>query len=244
MKKTIALTSAMAVLAPTSAVLAEEPHPWNYRAFLYLWGPALGGTTSTGQDVELSFSDVVENLEFGLMGALEANKGPISLLGDFQYLDLASDQNAAVGPGIPAVADADVSGFVFTGSVGYDFHQQRDSQLVAFGGVRYLGLDTTANLSVGAGSQRVSGDISNVDAIVGIRGSQRLSDRWGLSYNADVGLGDSDLTWHVGATLDYRINNWDLSFGYRHMEWDLGTSSDVLSDLSFSGPIIGAKIAF
>ncbi|WP_412555286.1 hypothetical protein [Shimia sp. MIT1388] len=242
--KKIVLTTSMAALLSASPALSEETRQWDYRAFVYLWAPALGGTTTTGQDVELSFSDVLDNLEFGLMGALEANKGPVSLLGDFQYLDLKSGQNAAVGPGIPATADADVSGFVFTGSIGYDFHHRPDSRLVAYGGFRYLGMDAAANLSVGGGSQRVSGQITNFDAIVGFRGSQRLSEKWALSYIADIGAGGSDLTWQVGASLEYRINNWDLSFGYRHMEWDLGNSSNVLSDLSFSGPIIGAKISF
>ena len=216
---------------------------WDYRAFLYLWAPELGGTTVSGDDITLSFSDLLENLDFGLMGSLEANRGPISILGDFQYLDLSSDGDAAVGPGIPANADADVSGFIFTGSVGYDFQHQQENQLIGYGGFRYLGMDTTANLAVGTGSQRVSGDISNFDAIVGIRGTQRLSDKWGLSYMGDVGTGESDLTWQASVTFDYRINNWDLSFGYRHMAWEIG-NSDVVTDLSFSGPILGAKLSF
>ena len=233
---TAALTTA------SSAVFAEQ-NTWDFRAFIYLWAPELGGTTVTGQSMTLSFSDLVDNLDFGLMGAVEANKGPISILGDFQYLDLSSDQNATLGPGIPATADADVTGFVFTGSLGYDFKHTQLGQLVGYGGFRYLDMDTTANVSVGGSSQRISGSISNTDAIIGVRGVQPLADKWALSFIADVGTGDSDLTWQAGLTFDYRINNWDLSFGYRHLEWDID-NSDVVSDLSFSGPIIGAKIAF
>ncbi|MBT3142010.1 hypothetical protein [Falsiruegeria litorea] len=240
MKKAIVLAAAL-MLGGTGAF--AEQSKWNYRAFVYLWTPELGGTSVTGQDMTLSFSDILDNLDFGLMGALEANKGPISIMGDFQYLDLSSDQNAAVGPGIPATADADVSGFVFTGSVGYDFKHTQPGQFVGFGGFRYLGMDTTANLSVGTGSQRVSGSISNFDAIIGVRGVQPLSEKWALSFIADVGAGDSDLTWQAGATFDRRINNWNLSFGYRHIAWEIG-NSNVVSDLSFSGPIVGAKIAF
>lgn len=222
--------------------LADENN-WDFRAFIYLWAPELGGTTVTEQSLTISFSDILDNLDFGLMGALEANKGPISILGDFQYLDLGADQDAAVGPGIPATADADVTGFVFTGSVGYDFRYNQDGQLVGFGGFRFLDMDTTANLAVANGSQRVEGSISNLDAIAGVRGVQPLADRWALSFVADIGGGDSDLTWQAGVTFDYRINNWDLSFGYRHLDWNIG-NSDVVSDLSFSGPIIGAKFKF
>ncbi len=238
--KTTALASALAFSG--TAAFAEQG-TWDFRAFIYLWAPELSGTTVTGQDMTLSFSDLVENLDFGLMGALEANKGPISILGDFQYLDLSSDQNAAVGPGIPATADASVTGFVFSGSAGYDFKHTQPGQLVGYGGFRYLDLDTTANLAVGAGSQRVSGSISNLDAVFGVRGVQPLADKWALSFIADVGTGDSDLTWQAGVTFDYQINNWYLSFGYRHLAWDIG-NSDVVSDLSFSGPIVGAKISF
>lgn len=79
--------------------------------------------------------------------------------------------------------------------------------------------------------------------MVGLRGIQQLSDRWALSYYADIGTGESDLTWQAALTLDYRINSWDLSFGYRHMAWEV-SNSDVLSDIVFSGPFIGAKFRF
>lgn len=104
-------------------------------------------------------------------------------------------------------------------------------------------MDVTANLAVGGGSQRVSGSISNTDAILGLRGAFPLADRWAVSFVTDIGAGESDLTWQAGVTFDYQINNWALSFGYRHLDWNIG-NSNVVSDLSFSGPIIGAKISF
>lgn len=232
-----------AALSTTATTSQAEGKDWNYRAFLYLWAPEIGGTTTTGQDMTISFSDILDNLDLALMGALEANNGPISILGDFQYLNVSKGGSAAVGPGIPVDVDADVSGFVFTGTVGYDFMHGEDSQMVAFGGVRFLDLDTTANLAIAGGSARATDSIANLDAILGVRGYQPLGGKWRLSYNADVGAGESDLTMHVGMTIDYRINNWDLSVGYRHMQWDID-NSNVFTDLSFSGPIIGAKLSF
>ncbi len=243
MKQLISTTALTAIVTCIAGPSLAEQNNWDFRAFIYLWAPELGGTTVTGESMTVSFSDLLDNLDFGLMGALEANNGPISVLGDFQYLDVSADQNSAVGPGIPASADAEVTGFVFTGSVGYDFRHTQDGQLVGFGGFRYLDMDTTANLAVGNGSQRVFGSISNTDAIVGLRGVFPLADRWAFSFITDVGGGDSDLTWQAGVTFDYQINNWNLSFGYRHLDWNIG-DSNVVSDLSFSGPIVGAKLSF
>ncbi|NOD75973.1 MULTISPECIES: hypothetical protein [unclassified Ruegeria] len=53
---------------------------------------------------------------------------------DTLYLDLSDDQDAAVGPGIPANADAEVRGTVFSDSVGYDLVDSTDTQVAVFGG--------------------------------------------------------------------------------------------------------------
>lgn len=231
------------LIAGTTAPAAAQDATWDFKGYLYLWGAALGGSTTTGQDIDLSFSDVVDKLDFGLMGGLEARRGRISLFGDFLHLKLSDGQTAAVGPGIPANADAEITGNVFTGAIGYDVVDTNKTRFAVLGGIRGMDLDTTANISVGTGSQRVSGGLQNWDGIVGVRGTTQIADRWGISYYADVGTGESDLTWQVSLALDYRINNWDLSFGYRYLTWDVGNSA-VLSNLTFDGPFIGAKIKF
>lgn len=238
---TFVLSAALSTGAAVPSVAQNAA--WDFTGYLYLWGAALGGTTTTGQSIDLSFSDVVDKLDFGLMGALEARHGRISLLGDFQYLNLSDNANAAVGPGIPATADAEVKGTVFTGSIGYDVISNLETRMTLQGGFRGMDLDTTANLSVAGGSQRVSEGLQNWDVIIGVRGITQIAERWRFSYYGDIGTGDSDLTWQGSAALNYRINNWDLSFGYRYLTWDID-SSPVVSELTFSGPFVGAKIHF
>ena len=216
---------------------------WDFTGYLYLWGPALSGETTTGGSIDISFSDILDNLDFALMGAVEARRGRFSIFADALYLDLSDDQDAAVGPGIPASADAGVRGTVFSGSVGYDLIDNTDTRVAVLGGFRGMDLNTSANLAIASGSQRISGGINNWDAIVGVRGTTQIADRWGLSYYADIGAGESDLTAQLSAALNYRINNWDLVFGYRYLTWDLG-NSQVLSDLTFQGPFIGARFGF
>lgn len=216
---------------------------WDFTGYLYLWGPALSGETTTGGSIDISFSGILDNLDFALMGAVEARRGKFSIFADALYLDLSDDQDAAVGPGFPASADTDVRGTVFSGSVGYDLVDNAGTRVAVLGGFRGMDLDTSANLSVASGSRRVSGGINKWDAIVGVRGTTQIADRWGLSYYADIGAGESDLTAQLSAAVNYRINNWDLVFGYRYLTWDLG-DSQVLSDLTFQGPFIGARFRF
>ena len=198
----------------------------------------------TGQDVDISFGDLVEDLQFGLMGGLEARNGPWSVIGDFQYLKLGENLGAAVGPGIPVTVDADVEGFVFSGAVGYDAIRTDTYNLTPFAGFRYLDLSVTTNIAVGPGSARVTGDRTNFDGIVGLRGGTQFNEDWGLSYYADIGTGDSDLTWQLSATIDYRVNDrWTISAGYRHLAWEFDGGVAV-DDIAFTGPIVGARIRF
>ncbi len=235
----IALTT---VLAASSPAAAQDD--WDFTGLIYLWGAEIGGETVTGQDVDVSFSDIVENLDFGIMGTLEARRGPWAVFGDAIYLNISDDDGASVGPGIPASVDVDIEGLVLGAGVGYDVVNAGDYRLNTFGGVRYLDMDTSANLSIAGGSQRVRDDFSNWDAIVGVRGMYALSDQWGIVYYGDVGTGDTDLTWQVALALDYEFDNWALTLGYRHLAWDNLNASATLTDIEFSGPFVGAKFGF
>lgn len=232
------------VLAAAVATGAHADSEWDFEGRLYLWGSGIRGTTTTGQQVDVSFGDVVERLDFGLMGGIEARNGSWSLLGDFQFLQLSEGIGAAVGPGIPVTVDADVEGLIFTGAVGYDAMRTDLSSLTPFAGFRYLDLGVTANLAAGTGSIRTSGDRNNLDGIVGLRGGTKFNDRWGLNYYADIGTGDSDLTWQLAASIEYRVNErWTISVGYRHLAWEFDSPA-VVEDIAFTGPTIGARFEF
>ncbi len=242
-RKTGLLNAASFALATTVATQAAAQDTWEYTGYFYLWGAGIGGETVTGQNVDVSFSDLVDNLDFGIMGALEAKNGPWAVFGDAIYLNISDDEDAAVGPGIPVSVDAEVEGLVFTAAAGYDVVSDSQIRLNAFGGMRFLDMETTVNVETGMGSRRLKDTISNWDAIVGLRGNYALNSDWALSYYADVGAGESDLTWQVAAGVEYNINNWALTVGYRHAEWEIDNSA-TLSDLEFSGPYLGAKYKF
>ena len=64
---------------------------WQYSAAIYLWGADIGGKTIGGSEVEVGFSDLLDNLEMAFMGAFAARKNNWSLLTDIIYLDLSVD---------------------------------------------------------------------------------------------------------------------------------------------------------
>ena len=81
-----------------------------------------------------------------------------------------------------------------------------------------------------------------LDGIVGLRGMTALSDKWYVNYHADIGTGDSDLTWQALVGLNYRFSNVDAAFGYRYLKWEL--NDDTFDDLDISGPYAGVRFGF
>ena len=61
---------------------------WKISASVYLFGAEINGTTNTGGDIHLPFSDLIKNLNMTYMGTFEARKGdePWSLFADIIYL--------------------------------------------------------------------------------------------------------------------------------------------------------------
>ena len=60
----------------------------------------------------------------------------------------------------------------------------------------------------------------------------------------DIGVGESDLSWQVFATIAWRFNDWGAVVGgYRYLSLDYETA-DYKADLSLQGPAIGLSIRF
>jgi hypothetical protein len=52
---------------------------WSFDVTPYIWGAGMDGSVGAGElptlNVDMSFSDILEHLDAGLMGAFEARKG-------------------------------------------------------------------------------------------------------------------------------------------------------------------------
>jgi hypothetical protein len=141
------------------------------------------------------------------MGTFEARKGNWALAMDLIYSDFG-DQEGKIktvrGPRgneslpIDVNLNVDIQTLIWEGIGSYTAARGSSGTLDVFGGVRYLGLDVSTDLSF-SGPEGVLGrsgstsDRINVwDGIVGVRGEVRLGDdgHWFLPYYLDIGAGN------------------------------------------------------
>ncbi len=61
---------------------------------------------------------------------------------------------------------------------------------------------------------------------------------WFIPYYADIGTGDSDLTWQAVAGLGYAFHWGDIIAGWRYLDYQFKSSSKI-DNMSLSGPMVG-----
>lgn len=147
------------------------------------------------------------------MGTIEVRKRKLSLLTDIIYLDLADAKSTGLGlPGGGAIntdINMNLSGWQFGFYGGNNLCQTEQASLDLLTGVRDLSLDADTTLSITGllppelPSARLSRSASLWDAVIGMRGRLELSPNWYMPYHADIGKGDSELTWQAIAGIGY-----------------------------------------
>ncbi len=243
-----AIYPALLCIGCTCAVAEEpaDPGKWQFAGELFALGASVDGTAATGEDIDVPLHDVLDSLDFGFMGSLAARKDKWTLFADFIYVDLGDQASIPLNQPMAAQADlnVDLKQFISTFGAGYEVARSDRSSLSLLAGGRYLSVDLDLDYSIPPSiSGRDSISESNLDFIVGARGRTDLSQKWYIHYYADVGTGDSDLTWQALAGINYRFSKVDLTLGYAYMDWDFGNDT-LVRDLSLSGPYAGIKFRF
>lgn len=98
----LGLIALMLTLAGPAQAQSDESNRWEYAGAVYLWGAGIGGRTLGGSEVEVGFSDLVDNLELAFMGAFSARKNDWSILTDVIFMDISAgktvDVSIPIGP--------------------------------------------------------------------------------------------------------------------------------------------------
>ena len=259
----------LVVFIPGRAMAEASTDRWQWDATLYLWLPTLGGETSfppsdTGPSIDVSADQVIDSIESVFMVAVNARRGPWGVGTDLIYLDLGASKGATRdfdigGIDVPAAVDADlaldVTGWLWTLKGNYSVIDTDAILMQALVGARMLDLEerlhwtfngdiSSLPLTERSGSSRAKD--TQWDAVVGIEGRATLGAErhWYVSYHADVGAGESDLTWQVMGGLGYSFNDTLAVTGaWRYLDYDLGESTPIKA-IEFNGPAVGITFQF
>lgn len=246
------------MLLPNTAGAGESTQPaWEHELTLYGWFTDLDGTASGSDgaaDFSFDVSDIVDNLNFAMMATLESHYGKWSIVADVLYMDVEDDDNSSVtiGPIGRRTVDGDVdfemSSWVVQGGVGYNLIDTESGRLAVLGGLRYLYVDVDTEVHIQGTLADIHIDVSDsegiIDGIVGFRGGYNFNENWYLPYYADIGTGDSDVTYQLFAGIGYRFSWGHIRAGYRYLAWEFDDDDMIMEDMDIHGPIAGVTFNF
>ena len=246
-------------LGAGSAACAQDTavdDAWRFSVSPYLWAAGLSGETGTLRplppaDVDLSFSDILDDLRFAGMVAGTARNGRFGLAADIQYVETRSDGDLRPFYGNTRVTS---KSFLTTLTGEYAAIDRPDATLFVGAGLRVWSVDTDLKLSqggptLGGGARpdrRVKDDDTWVDPVLTLRGEADLSERWFVAgWTAVGGFGvGSDFMADLFGSVGYRISDrTSVSVGYRWMTVDRDADG-FLYDIDQQGPMAGMTFRF
>jgi len=241
---------------------------WRYGLSIYGYFPSMGGSTSVptggggggggGPSLDLDAGKVLDAIKFAFMANLDASNGRYGFYTDLIYMDLGgSKQNSrdfTINHGqLPASTSADLSwdlkGVAWTLAGTYRVPTDARVTLDLLGGARMLWLEPSVDWHIygdlgGIASTARIGQYSKGqtwwDGIVGVKGRVMLdsAQRWSLPFYADIGTGQSHLTWQAALGVSYAFGWGEVSGLWRYLSYEM-KSDDVVQSLNFNGPMVG-----
>lgn len=258
-----AVLSAAALVLP-AGVAAQTTDAWSFQAILYGYFPTIGGKTTfpqstPGSDISIDADTILDNLQGVFMGSLEARKGRWGAFTDVLYMDVGNSRSGTrdisvggspIPAGSAASLDFNLKGWVWTLAGTYRTVNDPGFSMDILAGARLLDIEQNLGFQVSGNvgpipvpgrAGTVNASVSNWDAIVGVKGRAALgeSGKWFLPYYADIGTGESNLTWQAMGGIGHSFRWGDLAAVWRHIDYDMKSGKKIES-MKFDGPAIGA----
>jgi len=233
---------AMALFASSTAQAGE----WKHEFAPYVWGAAMEGQSGIGPvtvDVDVSFSDIVDNLETGFQGVYRGTKDRVSVTVDLVYMGLGATGN---GPEGYVRGDVDMDQVALEVAGGYEVLER----LVVFGALRYNDISMEIDTSGPLGTRSASLDEDWIDPVIGAHYTIPFADKWSFTLRGDIGgfgVG-SDFAWQAIGSVRWQANErLGVVGAYRYFEMDYenGSGADYFKyDMATSGPGVGVVFTF
>lgn len=239
------LTATTPVFAAGSGSSSE----WEYIADIYMWAPQMDITTTSGQEVEIPFYQILNNLNFAAMTEFGARNDKWSILTDVIYMNLNQKNDPRShtlpdGTEVSSTNNVKMKSWIVIPTVGYALLNSDAARVEVLGGLRYLWLNLGIEIEV---EDEVVFDKSSTesfwDGIIGMRADINLNEKWYVPVYFDIGWGKSQSTWQASAGIGYHFSKFDAVLKYRYLDYEFDDDI-VASDLVIKGPQLGAVFRF
>lgn len=234
----------------------EKPDGWSFRLAPYVWGSSTEGTFAHERlpvtvHTSKSFSESLEELDAGAMGAFEVRKGRHGLLLDGQFAKLSTTVYAPVaGTAVPVrLKTRTTSGLV---AWRYGLVERERTHLDLVAGVRVWSARVRMAYAVPVPTpapipQQYGGEQSHrwVDAQIGMKGRHGFANGTFVGGWVLAGAGESELSTDIMLLAGYDINErLSVIAGYRRLATDFETSRGFRFDTTMQGPGLGVEYRF
>jgi hypothetical protein len=253
--------TALALGLVSTGLYAQASDSWDWKIAPYLWGVNIEGALSVGelsQDLDVSFSDILSDMEVGGSIYAELGKGRHAFHFDYTYLRLKPEPTPLPAPPYPgdSTLSSKMTTRIFETAYHYRFGDAENLALVL--GARYLDIEMRLTPNVGTAAPPVDPNVeppfqreplsagpSWWDGFVGLKTSHRLGEKWDFNFYGTVGAGGSDFPWTLQAIFGRRFSN-DNRLGLGLRMWGIDYTGNkgriaelVRIDTTFSGFVVG-----
>lgn len=221
---------------------------WSVTVAPYFWGAGMSGTVASfgapSVDVDMSFSDIMSDLDFSVMAAGVARYGRFSLTTDLLYLKLSTKETSPHGVVVNNVSLGSTTTEA-TALAGYSVLDLSNVRLDVVGGARLWSVKNELSFNGGLlNGRRYEDRATWVDAMGGLRGRFDFNEKVFLTGWALGGGGSSDFAWDLMGGLGYEVTDrFSAIAGYRALGVDY-QDGPFEFDVTIQGPIIGASFTF
>jgi hypothetical protein len=134
------------------AAKPDTPDPadqgWHVDVAPYIWFAGVNGTVGTAgrqSSIHVSAGDVLSNVNFGIMGAVDARYNRIVIPVDFMWVKLTDERGLPIGQGTTSL-HVKLNEDIFTPKVGYRLVSKERFKVDALVGIRFWHVGNTLTL--------------------------------------------------------------------------------------------------
>lgn len=236
----------LCVAANIPGAAHAQNQDWKYVIAPYFWGAGQSGTVGVVEgadpiDIDLSFSDIFDNLEASGMIIGRAINGDLGFSVDAQVINMKASGDVPEQPGLEVTVENQNKMYSFM--LDYRVLDTPEANLWLTGGARYWRVETELEANTG---DAAAGKDSWWDPLVGLHGRYDFDDRNAVIGWASLGGfgAGSDLMVDIFAGYERRFTPVTaMQIGWRYLSVDREDGGFVY-DVSQTGPILGLSFTF